>query len=74
MKAGIEDVIHAMCLLWVQHSQEEYWGFLLIYARNKFNGDNWTAMIWSVRNEWTSVAQFTFNCYFHWATLVPGVV
>ena len=27
-------------------------------------------MLWAVRNEWPSGAQFTFNCYRHWATLV----
>ena len=27
-------------------------------------------MLLDVRNEWPSGAQFTFNCYRHWATLV----
>ena len=45
-------------------------GFLLIDARNVFNEENRTAMLWSVRHEWRSGAQFTFNCYRHWATLV----
>ena len=27
-------------------------------------------MIWAVRHEWPSGAQFKFNCYQHWATLV----
>ena len=27
-------------------------------------------MLWAVRNKWPSVAQFTFKCYRHWATLV----
>ena len=27
-------------------------------------------MIWDVSYEWPSSAQFTFNCYRHWATLV----
>ena len=27
-------------------------------------------MLWAVRHEWPSGAQFTFNCYHHWATLV----
>ena len=27
-------------------------------------------MIWDVRHEWISGAQFTFNCYRHCATLV----
>ena len=27
-------------------------------------------MLWAVWNEWPGGAQFTFNCYCHWATLV----
>ena len=27
-------------------------------------------MLWSVRHKWPGGAQFTFNCYHHWATLV----
>ena len=44
--------------------------FLLIDARNAFNEENHTAMLWAVRHEWPSGAQFNFNCYCHWATLV----
>ena len=62
-----------MSLMCHQHSQEEDWGFLLIDARNAFNEDNWTEMIWAVRREWPSGAQFNFNYYFHWATLVVRV-
>ena len=29
-------------------------------------------MIQDVRHEWPSGAQFNFNCYRHWATLVVG--
>ena len=50
--------------------QEEDWGFLLIDARNAFNEENRTAMLCDVRHEWPSGAQFTFNCYRHWAILV----
>ena len=59
-----------MRLPWAQHSQEEDWGFLLIDARDAFNVENRTAMLWSAWHEWTSGLQFTFNCYRHWATLV----
>ena len=27
-------------------------------------------MLWAVQHEWPSGAQFTFNCYRNWATLV----
>ena len=37
LEAGIEGGIHAVRLLWKQHSQEEEWGFLLIDARNASN-------------------------------------
>ena len=59
-----------MRVLWEEHLQEEDWGFLLIDARNLFNEENQTAMLWGVRHEWPSGAQFTFNCYCRWATLV----
>ena len=51
VEAGIEWGMHYMRLLWAQHSQEEYWGFLLIDARNSFNEENQTAMLWAVRHE-----------------------
>ena len=70
VEAGIEDAIHSMRVLWEEHAQEEDWGFLLIDARNAFNEENRTAMLWSVWHEWPSGMQFTFNCYRHWATLV----
>ena len=59
-----------MRVLWEEHQTEEDWGFLLIDARNAFNEENRTAMLWAVRHEWHSGAQFNFNCYRHWATLV----
>ena len=70
MEAVIEGRIHAVWLLWQQHAQEEDWGFLLIYTRNALNEENCTAMLWAVRREWPSGAQFAFNYYRHWATLV----
>ena len=54
VEAGIEGAIHAARLQWEQHSQEEDWGFLLIYARNAFNEENQTYMLWAVRHEWPS--------------------
>ena len=59
-----------MRLLRQQHSQEEDWGLFLIDTRNAFNEENLTAMLWDVRHGCNSGAQFTFNCYRHWATLV----
>ena len=35
-----------------------------------FNEENRTALLWAVHHKWPSGAQFTFNCYCHWATLV----
>ena len=70
VEAGIEGAIHVMRVLWEEHQTEEDWGFLLIDARNAFNEENRTAMLWDVWHEWPSGAQFTFNCYRHWATLV----
>ena len=54
VEAGIEGAIHAARLQWAQHSQEEEWGFILIDARNAFNEENRTAMLWAVWHEWPS--------------------
>ena len=70
VEAGIEGAIHDMRVLWEEHQTEEDWGFILIDARNACNEENRTAMLWAVRHEWPSGAQFTFNCYRHWDTLV----
>ena len=37
-----------------EHQEEEDWGFLLIDARNAFNEENRTAMIWAIRHEFPS--------------------
>ena len=73
--SGLEDGIEgwgvdAVRLLWHQHYQEEEWAFLLIDAQNAFNEENRTSMMWSVRHKWPSGAQFTFNYYHHWVTLL----
>ena len=70
MKADIEGGIHSMPLLWQKNYQEEDCGLLLIDAQNLFNEENWKAMLWAVRFDWTSGTQFTFNRYCHWVTLV----
>ena len=55
LEAGIEGAINAMHVFWEEHKKEEDWGFLLNDARNAFNEENLTAMLWSVRNEYPSV-------------------
>ena len=70
LEAGIEGGIHAMQHLWAQHQHADDWGFLLIDAKNAFNEQNRTAMLWAVRHEWPSGARFVFNCYRHWSTLI----
>ena len=61
VEAWIEGAIRAVRLQWAQHSQEEDWGFLLIDARNVFNEENRTAMLWAVRHEWPSGLRFIYN-------------
>ena len=51
-----------MRLLWAQYSQEKDWGFLLIDMQNAVNEENWTEMLWDVRNDCPSDSQFKFNC------------
>ena len=68
VKAGIEGAIHLMRVFWEEHQTAEDWGLLLIHASNAFNEENRKSMLWAIRNDWPSGAQFTFNCYRHWAT------
>ena len=42
LEAGDEGGMHAVRILWQQHSQEEDWGFLLIDACNAINEYNRT--------------------------------
>ena len=51
VEAGIEGAIHAARLQWEKHYHKEDWRFLLIDARNAFNEENWTAMLWAVRHK-----------------------
>ena len=66
VEAGIESSIHSIRSLREEHSLEEDWGFFIIDARNAFNEEDRTDMLWAVRHELPSGAQFTFNCYRHW--------
>jgi hypothetical protein len=70
LEAGIKGRIHALCLIWELHAQEEEWGFLLVDARSVFNEGNRTKMCWTVRHVWPSGAWYVFNCYQHWLVLV----
>ena len=67
---GIEGAIHAAKALVDQYRLKKDWGFLLVDAQNAFNEGNRMAMLWTVQHEWPSGAQFAFNCYQHWGTLV----
>ena len=49
IEAGIGEGIHATTLLNQHHAQEDDWGFPLIDARNEFNEDNRTEMLWAIR-------------------------
>lgn len=70
LESGIEGGIHDMNFLWAGMEQEEHYGFLLVDARNAFNEQNRTIMLWVVRHLWPSGARFTFNCYCHHAILM----
>ena len=46
-------------------------GTTLVDARNGFNELSRLVMLWTVRHRWPAVAIFAFNCYKHWAQLLP---
>ena len=70
MESIIEGGIHSMHIKWQQNDQDKDWSFLLIYARNEFNGENRTEILWIVRFEFPSGVSFTLNYHLHWAILV----
>ena len=70
LEVGFKRGVHTTQLWGKQHSQEENWGSLLIYTRNTSNEENHTVVLWVVRYEWSSGAQFNFKCYSHRAILV----
>ena len=45
MNARIKRRVYDMRLLWAHHSWEEYWGFIIIGARNVFNEENLEDML-----------------------------
>ena len=45
LEAGIEGGIHAAREEWIEHEDDEEWGFLLVDARNEFNEGNRTAIL-----------------------------
>ena len=61
LEAGIEEKIRTVQLMWKQHDQEEYWGFLLIDVHNAFNEDNFISIMLAMRHKWPSGARFAFN-------------
>ena len=65
-----EGVMHAMRLICQKHELEEGWGFLLIYAQDVFNEENWTSMLWDFWFEWPSGAWFNIKFYCHRSSLV----
>jgi hypothetical protein len=69
LESGIEGAIHAMNDLWDQCNQEESFGYLLIDARNAFNEQNRTMMLWNTRHLCPMLALFAFNVYKHHSIL-----
>ena len=70
LKSGIDGAIHGVQSLWDKNSSTEEWGFLLVDAKNAFNGINRVGMLWTVQHLWPSGARFVFDCYRHWLLLV----
>jgi len=70
LQNGCEAGIHAMRKLFEDMKQEEFWGFLLIDARNAFNEGNRIVMLYVVRHMWPSGARFCMNCYKYWPILI----
>ena len=46
----IAERIHYTRMVWFHHSTEEELGFLLVGACSAFKNNNYTGMLWTVRN------------------------
>ena len=62
LQNGCKSGIHAMHKLFEEMRLEEFWGFLLIDARNAFNEGNRIVMLYVVWHMWPSGATFCMNC------------
>jgi hypothetical protein len=69
LEAGAEGGVHAARLLLETHWDEEEWILVGGYKENAFNEGDRIGMCWTVRVEWPSWVQHTFNCYRHWASI-----
>ena len=66
-KEGVNGAVYGVKYIWDNKSTKEYWGFLLVYAKNVFNDINQIKMLWTVCHLWLSGALFVLNCYTHWS-------
>jgi hypothetical protein len=70
LQGEIDGIIHAAQSMWDTRRMEEDWGLFLVDAKNAFNEQCRTMMLWNVRHDWPSGARFVFNSYKHWAILI----
>ena len=54
LKAGIDGAVHGVQDIWDENSTTEYWGLLIVDAKNAFNDINQVGMLWTVRKLWPS--------------------
>ena len=74
LPAGIKGAAHTMRDIWEQMGMEKEYGFLFVYAENKFNVINHTSMLWTLRHLRISGTHFIFNCYRHRPPWWSGVL
>ena len=70
LNAGIDGSVHEVQAIWDTNLSTEYWGFLIVDAKNAFNKSNQTGILWSVCRLWKSGYSFIFKCYRHWSSLI----
>ena len=70
LESVIEEVIHTMFMLWKEEFQEWYLVIIIVVVHNDPNEENQSTIMWDFQHYWTIGAQFAFNVYHHWATLV----
>ena len=70
LRSVIDGAVHGVQYIWGKTLTTDDWVFLLVNANNAFNEINLIGMLCTVRHLWTYGAQFFFNCYIHWSSLV----
>ena len=61
LKVGIDGTLNGIQAIWDTNLSTENWNFLIVDAKDAFNGLNCVGMMWMVRHLWPSGDRLIFN-------------